>query len=88
MKRCGSTFTSKFALRRHMTLVHLEGNRPYSCEFCHMSFALMQYLQEHMNTHTRDKPFACDQCDRAFRQRGKLSLHKASRHPEVPRRNR
>jgi len=45
---------------------------------CFKSFSLSQYLKEHMFIHTGQKPFECDfpGCTRAFRQAGKLSLHK------------
>ena len=39
---------------------------------------MAQYLKEHTYIHTQQKPFKCDfeGCTRAFRQAGKLSMHK------------
>lgn len=48
------------------------------CVLCFKTFTLAQYLKEHTYIHTQQKPFKCDYegCNRAFRQAGKLSMHK------------
>jgi uncharacterized Zn-finger protein len=45
---------------------------------CFKKFALAQYLKEHTYIHTGQKPFKCpyEGCTKAFRQAGKLSMHK------------
>ena len=73
---CTKTYTTRFSLRRHMA--SHSSVKKHVCVLCFKSFTLAQYLKEHTYTHTKQKPFACDfpGCNRAFRQAGKLSLHK------------
>jgi len=73
---CKKEYSTKFALRRH--LVTHSGLKPYGCSLCGKRFSLEQYLTEHMYVHTKAKPFVCgiNGCTEAFRQRGKLCLHR------------
>ncbi len=73
---CNKEYSTKFALRRHL-FTHL-GIKPFACKLCDKRFTLEQYLQEHMHVHTKAKPFVCgiNGCKEAFRQRGKLCLHR------------
>ena len=73
---CNKSYTTRFSLRRHLTS-HQEVKQ-HVCVLCFKSFTLAQYLKEHTYIHTGQKPFQCDfpGCDKAFRQAGKLSLHR------------
>lgn len=77
-KGCNKEYSTKFALQRHL-YTH-SGIKVFQCRFCSKSFSLLQYQQEHEFTHTKAKPFVCgiDGCTEAFRQRGKLCLHRRS----------
>jgi hypothetical protein len=63
-------------------LVHTQ-EKNFICEFCGKKFALLQYLKEHTNTHTSEKPYVCGVagCQERFSQTGKLSLHRRT-HPQ------
>ena len=78
---CSKQFKTKFALKRH-SLIHSQ-ERGHKCSKCGKLFSLPQYLREHMNTHTKDKPYICGVggCQEKFRQAGKLSIHRRT-HPE------
>lgn len=73
---CDKKFTTRFSLRRHVS-THAAAKQ-YICVICYKKFALGQYLKEHTYIHTGQKPFKCPYagCTKAFRQAGKLSLHK------------
>ena len=62
-------------------MCHISTHEPaktFTCMICYKQFALGQYLKEHTYIHTGQKPFKCpyEGCTKAFRQAGKLSLHK------------
>ncbi len=73
---CHKEYSTKFALRRHV--YSHSGVKAFACNQCSKRFALEQYLTEHMFVHTKAKPFVCGigGCPEAFRQRGKLCLHR------------
>ena len=73
---CKKTYVTRFSLRRH--IASHSTVKQHVCMLCFKTFTLAQYLKEHMYIHTQQKPFKCDYpgCDRAFRQAGKLSMHR------------
>ena len=79
-QNCTKLFKTKFALKRH-SLIH-SCERDHKCGMCGKTFSLPQYLREHMNTHTKNKPYICGigGCQERFRQAGKLSIHRRT-HP-------
>ena len=73
---CDKSYTTRFSLRRH--IASHSAIKQHACVLCFKTFTLAQYLKEHTYIHTQQKPFKCDfdGCTRAFRQAGKLSMHK------------
>ena len=73
---CDKSYTTRFSLRRH--IASHSAIKQHVCVLCFKTFTLAQYLKEHTYIHTQQKPFKCDfnGCQRAFRQAGKLSMHK------------
>ena len=83
---CKKKLKSKFSLQRHNTLLHKKGLRKHQCDICKKTFALRQYLREHMVVHTNESPFRCDidGCSMRFRQRGTLCSHRKTHKNYVP----
>ncbi|ENN70593.1 hypothetical protein YQE_12768, partial [Dendroctonus ponderosae] len=49
--------------------------RKYKCTLCSSSFKRASHLSRHQLVHTGERPFACDQCDKAFSRHDKLKNH-------------
>jgi hypothetical protein len=77
---CDMTFSSKFGMERHQ--VTHRATKDYSCHYCHREFALPQYLKDHLNLHTGEKPYVCEVpgCNASFKQSSSLSNHKRNIH--------
>lgn len=49
--------------------------KPFICDLCHKSFALMRYLKRHMLTHPGDGPLSCTLCNKRFEEESELEKH-------------
>lgn len=72
---CGKQFISLSAAKRHIDQVHHKIKK-VTCEICHTRFDSNDKKEEHMNTHTDERPFMCAVCGKSFRQRASLFAHK------------
>ena len=46
-----------------------------TCPTCFKTFACKSALDIHLRSHTKERPFKCDDCDRGFSTRGNLKQH-------------
>ncbi|OMJ82435.1 hypothetical protein SteCoe_16841 [Stentor coeruleus] len=74
---CEKVYVSGSILKRHILAFHGLVNK-FKCEICKKSLASRQNLKEHVFTHTREKPYKCEElgCWMTFRQGTHLSAHK------------
>ncbi|ALC49060.1 CG12219 [Drosophila busckii] len=52
----------------------------FPCMFCEKSFKMRRYLEEHVATHTGDRPISCAYCNMAFRCRSNMYTHVKTKH--------
>ncbi|XP_041373672.1 uncharacterized protein LOC121386739 [Gigantopelta aegis] len=93
---CQKDFSSKDALAHHKK-VHLENSnhsklvaidkskskeQQHKCEICDKVFIRFVHLQEHLHTHTGQKPNKCTSCGQGFCSRGGLRKHVRKCHKE------
>ncbi|XP_045771893.1 zinc finger protein 723-like [Maniola jurtina] len=67
-------------LRSHKLTMHNTGNLPYVCVPCGQRFISKAKRDLHMLRHTKDRPFACDMCDKDFKHNIALLSHKRQVH--------
>jgi KRAB domain-containing zinc finger protein len=47
----------------------------HECHVCAKRFAAQQKLEQHMRTHSGERPFGCTECDKRFARKDKLLEH-------------
>ena len=52
-----------------------------TCPTCFKTFACKSALDIHIRSHTKERPYKCDECDRAFSTRGNLKQHQLTHKP-------
>ncbi|KAJ2941797.1 hypothetical protein O0L34_g10603 [Tuta absoluta] len=82
---CDRMFTNNTHLLYHMKYHH-EGRvkeRSHMCTICGRGFTEKKIMQNHMRTHTGERPFACPHCDSKFAQRTAMVTHVKNIHKKM-----
>jgi uncharacterized Zn-finger protein len=78
-KICGKTFKRLRSLRLHLRVHNPEmpGESSFICPFeqCRKVFYRKTKYQDHLNIHTKSKPYKCKECERKFSSRYSLKDH-------------
>lgn len=86
-------YRSEICVRKHMRRCHPEKFVEYYgwdvkvvkyvCEVCDKSCPTRGDLAKHMRTHTNERPYKCQYCPSAFKQRRHLKEHMMYKHKEI-----
>ncbi|NXB92138.1 ZN652 protein, partial [Vidua chalybeata] len=58
--------------------------RFFMCQWCGKDFNMKQYFDEHMKTHTGEKPYICEICGKSFTSRPNMKRHRRTHTGEKP----
>ncbi len=81
---CGKTYINQTSLDEHV-LKHeepkveecqeVQNTETQQCNYCPVKFTDEVSLREHLGSHTKDLPYHCSKCDKAFRYNNTLVKH-------------
>ncbi|XP_018336391.1 gastrula zinc finger protein xFG20-1-like isoform X1 [Agrilus planipennis] len=79
---CEKEYKNNRVLEIHLKKVHGIGNakipvrvKKFFCEHCPKAFAAKDKLQRHMYSHTGERPFSCNICDKKFTDKWYVKQH-------------
>ena len=59
-----------------------EGGNRLKCRVCSIEFEFLSHLKRHMRSHSDQRPYECDFCDRTFKYKRGLVDHERMHHPD------
>ncbi|XP_055592118.1 zinc finger protein 32-like [Uranotaenia lowii] len=81
---CGKSFGQMQTLTRHKKIHSKDNNPGTPCHFCNRFFLRKDDLRRHIRTHTNERPYACHQCPKAYKQSFELKQHVIASHVGGP----
>uniref|UniRef100_A0ABM0MCR9 Zinc finger protein 91-like n=1 Tax=Saccoglossus kowalevskii TaxID=10224 RepID=A0ABM0MCR9_SACKO len=84
---CGRKFSVFEVYVEHERSHANEGERPFICDVCNLSFKSTGSLVAHKRIHTGEKPFQCNYCWKTFRQSATRNRHIKAMHAEERRKS-
>ncbi|XP_021961681.1 oocyte zinc finger protein XlCOF26 isoform X1 [Folsomia candida] len=72
---CEKTYQHIRSLLHHVRIEHAENAVRHSCKLCGKDFKTRPELEQHIPTHTTEKPYNCATCGKSFAHRGTMKGH-------------
>ncbi|XP_044727330.1 zinc finger protein OZF-like isoform X1 [Chrysoperla carnea] len=79
---CSKTFLHQKNLERHVKVLHEKQIRArnYLCNICGHASLSAPFLRKHLRTHSTERPYACEHCDKTYRSELNLKEHVSKVH--------
>ena len=82
-KYCEEIFPSKVELRKHLVTCEKKECKPkepsqvalHVCNICNKDFASPYNVRRHQLTHSDERPYECQYCSKAFKEKSSLTKH-------------
>ncbi|XP_065365344.1 zinc finger protein 808-like [Calliphora vicina] len=72
---CSTVFSKLKSVTTHFKRSHSKSRKTIFCEYCGMSFFTRFLLERHRRSHTEQRPYSCNQCDKAYKYKRNLCVH-------------
>ena len=81
---CGECFPNQTQFKYHQDFVHKHKKKDLKCKFCDYETWSKQMFEEHVRTHTGEKPEICKFCGQGFKQKRTRENHERLHTGEKP----
>lgn len=79
---CGRSFGRRYDMNRHIQIIHIHPKTPrqkrekcYLCPHCGQSYNSKKGLENHLISHTDDRPYVCGICNKAYKRVREMKVH-------------
>lgn len=79
-RKCGSKFTYRSSLNKHLLTCGLKTGKAYECAVCKQVFTRKAALLDHVNGMHADPSIVCPDCGKRFKWRSSLAYHVKRHH--------
>jgi len=82
---CSRPFSRAYTRDIHIRKFHAtETTWKYKCSFCNKNFMTTTEFENHISSHTKEKPFTCEECGFIFQNKSNLRYHVTTIHGNAP----
>lgn len=72
---CDQKFEAGCLLELHILKKHSHEKRKFACELCGKRYVYQCTLNQHLDSHSGNKPYKCDVCDKSFPHLAYIKIH-------------
>ncbi|XP_069770570.1 zinc finger protein 438-like isoform X3 [Narcine bancroftii] len=85
MSRTGNFLQASNPSTHYRNITEQLNEQAYKCTICNRGFQFKHHLQDHLNSHSKSRPYCCRICHKAYSHSGSLSTHTKRCHGDIRR---